>query len=411
MSHPRSTPPSAPGALACLSLSVLLSSLGTSIANVGLPSLVQAFGASFQQVQWVVLSYLLAMTALVVGAGQLGDFLGRRRLLLVGVGLFTLASALCALAPSLEALVAARALQGLGAAAMMTLSMALVGETVPKDRTGSAMGLLGSVSAAGTALGPSLGGALIAWANWRMLFLVTVPLGMGVMLLALRHLPAQAAITRTQAKAPFVSLASLRENTLWASLIMNALVATVMMATLVVGPFFLSGGLHLGPAWVGATMSVGPALSMLSGFPAGRLVDRWGAQTMLRCGLLVMLAGSLGLALLPAVWGWAGYLVAMAFLTPGYQLFLASNNTAVMTRVPADRRGKVSGLLNLARNLGLIAGASVMGAVFAAATPDLISATPAALLNGLQLTFSVAAGLLVLSLATALVARPAASRL
>ncbi|MCY1544148.1 hypothetical protein D9M68_800080 [compost metagenome] len=124
-----------------------------------------------------------------------------------------------------------------------------------------------------------------------------------------------------------------------------------------------------------------------------------------------MLAGSLGLVLLPAVWGWAGYLVAMAFLTPGYQLFLASNNTAVMTRVPADRRGKVSGLLNLARNLGLIAGASVMGAVFAAATPDLISATPAAFLNGLQLTFSVAAGLLMLSLATALATRPTASRL
>lgn len=403
--------PSAPGALTCLSLSVLLSSLGTSIANVGLPSLVQAFDASFQQVQWVVLSYLLAMTALVVGAGRLGDLLGRRRMLLAGVGVFTLASALCALAPSLEALVAARALQGFGAAAMMTLAMALVGETVPKDRTGAAMGLLGSLSAAGTALGPSLGGALIAWANWRMLFLVTVPLGLVLIWLTLRHLPAQAANTRSQARTPFVSLAGLRENALWASLAMNALVATVMMATLVVGPFFLSGGLHLSPAWVGATMSVGPALSMLSGFPSGRLVDRWGARAMLLSGLLVMLAGALGLVLLPAGWGWAGYLVAMALLTPGYQLFLASNNTAVMTRVPAERRGEVSGLLNLARNLGLIAGASVMGTVFAAATPDLISASPAALLNGLQLTFAVAAGLLLLCLATAFAARPAASRL
>ncbi|HEX5737021.1 MAG TPA: MFS transporter, partial [Hydrogenophaga sp.] len=243
------------------------------------------------------------------------------------------------------------------------------------------------------------------------LFLVTVPLGLVLMCLALRHLPAQAANTGPQAKAPLVSLTGLRENALWASLVMNALVATVMMATLVVGPFFLSGGLHLTPAWVGATMAVGPALSMLSGFPSGRLVDRWGAQTMLRSGLLVMLAGTLGLVLLPAVWGWTGYLVAMAFLTPGYQLFLSSNNTAVMTRVPADRRGEVSGLLNLARNLGLIAGASVMGTVFAAATPDLISASPAALLNGLRLTFAVAAGLLALSLATAFAARPAASRL
>ena len=118
--------PSARWALASLSLAMLLSSLGTSIANVGLPTLARAFNAPFQQVQWVVLAYLLATTTLVVSAGRLGDMVGRRRLLLAGIALFTLASVLCGMAPTLGLLIAARALQGLGAAVMMALTIKVV---------------------------------------------------------------------------------------------------------------------------------------------------------------------------------------------------------------------------------------------------------------------------------------------
>ena len=125
-------------ALISLSLSMLLSSLGTSIANVGLPTLAQAFNAPFQQVQWVVLAYLLAITTLIVSVGRLGDIIGRRRLMLGGITLFTLASALCSIAPTLWLLIAARVIQGLGAAIMMALTMAMVGEAVPKEKTGSA---------------------------------------------------------------------------------------------------------------------------------------------------------------------------------------------------------------------------------------------------------------------------------
>ena len=125
-------------ALASLSLSMLLSSLGTSIANVGLPTLALAFTASFQQVQWIVLAYLLAITTLIVSVGRLGDLTGRRRLLLAGIFLFTLASVLCGVAPTLGLLIAARSLQGLGAAIMMALTMAFVGETVPKAQIGRA---------------------------------------------------------------------------------------------------------------------------------------------------------------------------------------------------------------------------------------------------------------------------------
>jgi MFS family permease len=172
--------------LASLALATLLPSLAVSSANVALPTLAAAFGAGFAEVQWVVLAYLLATTTLIVGAGRLGDLMGRRRLLLAGVVLFTVASLLCALAPNLPLLVAARALQGMGAASMMALAMALVSASLPKNRTGRAMGLLGTMSAVGTALGPSLGGVLIGALGWPAVFAVNLPLGLLAFVLAWR---------------------------------------------------------------------------------------------------------------------------------------------------------------------------------------------------------------------------------
>ncbi len=454
-------------ALAALSLSVLLSSLGTSIANVGLPTLAQAFGASFQEVQWIVLAYLLAITTLIVSAGRLGDLVGRRRLLLAGILLFTAASVLCGAAPTLWLLIAARAAQGVGAAVMMALTMAFVGGTVPKARTGRAMGLLGTMSAIGTALGPSLGGVLISGFGWRAIFLVNLPLGILALLLAHRHLPADqprgtagaarfdhvgtlllaltlaayalamtlgrggsgplggallaAAVcgaglfVRAEARAasPLIRLRTLRDPGLSGSLATSALVSTVMMATLVVGPFYLSRGLGLHEALVGLVLSAGPLVAALTGIPAGRLTDRFGAPRTTVAGLIAMAAGAGVLSALPARSGVTGYLAPMVVLTAGYAVFQTANNTAVMADVPADRRGVVSGLLNLSRNLGLVTGASVMGAVFAlaSATADVTTARPEALATGMRITFAVAAGLIVAALAIAIaVAVASASR-
>jgi Na+/melibiose symporter-like transporter len=139
-------------ALVSLALSMLLSSLGVSIPNVALPALAHSFGAPFQQVQWVVLSYLLAITVMIVSAGRLGDIIDRRRVLLAGIFVFTIASIFCAIAPTLSSLIAARILQGCGAAVLMALTVAMVRETVTKEKTGSAMGLLGTMSALGARL-------------------------------------------------------------------------------------------------------------------------------------------------------------------------------------------------------------------------------------------------------------------
>lgn len=410
------------GVLASLALATLLPSLAISSANVALPTLAATFDARLAQVQWVVLAYLLATTTLIVGAGRLGDLLGRRRLLLAGVALFTAASALCAVAPTLPVLLAGRALQGVGAAAMMALTMALVGAALPQARTGSAMGLLGTMSAVGTALGPSLGGVLIASFGWPALFAVNLPLGLLAFVLAWRCLPVDRgtgtaagfdvpgtlwlALTlaayalamtrhagllavaaaglwlflRTEARAasPLVRLERLREPALAAGLAMNALVSAVMMATLVVGPFHLGGNLGLGAAAVGALMSIGPLVSAVSGVPAGRLVDRFGARRMTQLGLAAMAAGCAFIAWLPASLGAAAYVGPLVIVTPGYALFQAANNTAVMADVAAAQRGVVSGLLTLSRNLGLITGASAMAAVFAA--------------GGLRWSFAIATG-------------------
>jgi EmrB/QacA subfamily drug resistance transporter len=448
---------------------MLLSSLATSIANVALPTLARAFTASFQEVQWVVLAYLLAITTLIVSVGRLGDVLGRRRLLLAGIILFTVSSALCGVAPTLRLLIAARAAQGLGAAVLMALALAFVGETVPKEKTGSAMGLLGTTSAIGTALGPSLGGLLIARLGWPALFLLNVPLGLVALLLAYRHLPLDRqapqrpaadrarfdtlgtlllaltlaayalamtqgrgsfgplnlalllaafigaglfVLAETRAASPLIPLAMFRNPLLRAGFAMSTLVTTVVMATLVVGPFYLSGALALDAARVGLVLSAGPIVAALAGVPAGRVVDRFGAHRMSLAGLLGMAAGSSILPLLPARFGVPGYLAPLVVLTAGYALFQAANNTAVLTEVRPDQRGVVSGMLNLSRNLGLITGASVMGTVFAlgSATTNVLTARPEAVAAGMRLTFAVAAALIVVALAIASVSHALARR-
>lgn len=382
-----------------LGLSVLLASLGTSITNVALPTLAEAFSAPFAQVQAVVLSYLAALTILVVIAGRLGDRYGLRPMMIAGLALFTAASLLCALAPGLWLLVAARGLQGAGAAFLMTLSMAMMRQVASEGRIGRAMGLLGTVSALGTALGPALGGLIIPLMGWRGIFWVQLPLSVLALILAAAVLSPD----RAAKASPGSSLWLMLNRSLMPNLFMNVLVAAVMMTTLVVGPFYLSLALGLTATQVGLVMTVGPALSVVSGAPSGWLVDHAGSRRVLLAGLLLMTAGTFALATLPGRAGVTGYLLAIIVLTPGYQLFQAANNTAALADVRVDRRGSVSGLLNLSRNIGLIAGSTAMGALFAfgAGTADLTHAAGLAIAAGMQLTFLTAGGIMAMAILVA----------
>lgn len=447
-------------ALAALSLAVLMPSLDTSIANVALPAMARGFGAAFREVQWIVLAYLLAVTTLIVSAGALGDRFGRRRMLLTGISLFTVASLACGVAPTLALLVAARALQGLGAALMLALAVALVGETVPEARRGSTMGWLGTMSAVGTTLGPSLGGVLLARAGWPMIFLVNVPIGIVTLVLASSALPADAPrasgaprfdsvgtallattlaayalamtvgesgdvrtvsllllltvscawrFTRrmTRVSAPLLPFALLRDVCVRNGLASIALVSTVMMATLVVGPFYLSRALALPAAQVGLALSAGPLVAAIAGFPAGRLVDRLGTGRTSRGALVSLVLGLIALALMPRAVGVLGYVGPMCIVTASYALFQAATITSVTRASGAQQRGVVAGLLGLSRNLGLITGASAMGALFAAASAsaDVASASPASVAAGMRATYLFAALLVMIALVVVLVWR------
>jgi MFS family permease len=319
------------------------------------------------------------------------------------------------------------------------------------------MGLLGTMSAVGTALGPSLGGVLIAGFGWPAIFFVSVPLGLLTLLLAYRHLPADGRRTTTdrtrfdqagtlllaltlaayalavttgrgtfavvnvvllltaaaglalfvlaeaRAASPLIPLALFRNPVLSAGFAMSSLVTTVVMATLVVGPFYLSGALGLDAARIGLVMSCGPIVAALTGVPAGRIVDRFGAYRMTMAGLTAMAAGSSILPLMPVRFGIPGYIAPLAVITAGYALFQAANNTAVMADLRPEQRGVISGMLNLSRNLGLITGAAVMGAVFAlgSGTTDMMTARPEAVSAGMRITFATATVLILAALAIA----------
>ncbi|MCC2643077.1 MAG: Major facilitator superfamily transporter, putative tetracycline resistance protein, partial [Nitrospira sp.] len=306
--------------------------------------------------------------------------------------------------------------------------------------------------------GPSLGGILISELSWRAIFLVNLPLGFLIFLLVRRYLPVDShplktdpagfdhagtlllaltlaaytlamtigrgsfgprnmallvaavlgaglfAFAETRAESPLIRLAMFRNPLLSASLAMSALVSTVMMATLVVGPFYLSRTLGLNAALIGLVLSVGPFFAALTGVPAGRLADRLGAQRMTIVGLIGIAAGAFMLSMVPATLGIYGYIAPLILITVGYALFQTANNTAAMTDIRPDQRGVMSGLLNLSRNLGLITGASVMGAVFAAAssTVDIATASPDAVATGMRVTFAVAAILILIALTIAL---------
>ncbi len=447
-------------ALAALAGATLLAAMGSSIATVALPSLAAAFPATIAELQWVILAYLLTMTVTIVAAGRLGDLHGHRRLLLIGLALFTAASLAGAASPNLGLLFAARAVQGVGAAVLMAMPMSIARNTVAADRTGAVMGLLGTMSAIGTALGPSLGGLLMAQFGWQAAFVLLAVGGIAVTALVVGALPATPQMSTTRqrmdwpgsalltvglslyavaaagalgasawslgllllgvmmlglfvvsqqrAVSPLVPLALLRDRVISMGLATNLLMGAVMMATLVVGALFLSFGLGLGESQTGLVMAVGPVTAALAGIPAGRLSDRLGYRRAMLLGLAEIAVGATCLATLPIWWGTAGYVGALIVLTPGFQLFLAANNAAVMQAAPDGQRGMVSGLLGLARNLGLLTGASAMATLFGAlvGTERIATASEASIGSAFTTVFLLAAGLAVAGMVLALYGRP-----
>lgn len=443
-------------------LGVLMYTLDTSIVNIVLPTLVKIFHTNFATIQWVVLSYLLVVTALVLGAARLGDMVGKKQLYLGGLILFTVSSLLCGLSPGVGWLIGFRTLQGLGAVMISGLGAAIVTEVFPHSERGRALGIIGAVVSLGIALGPTVGGLLIGISDWRGIFLVNVPIGIFASLVVARNVPPSPinqakqkfdwlgslimsvtlvcfalgmtngqnhgfGSTETLAlllsatiglicflriearmKQPMLDLKLFRNIQFSLSLLTAMLVFIVIAGAIFITPFFLELVLHYPTQKVGLLLAVSPVLGGIVAPFSGNLSDRFGPRIISLIGLVLMTIGCLSISTFDAHLTELGYIARIAPFGIGLGMFQSPNNSAILGEVPPERLGIASGLLSLSRTLGQSTGLAVMGTLFAVLTLsvtsaiDVTTASTEALVFGVHETFRIAA--LVLLTAAALVA-------
>lgn len=392
--------------------------MGTGV-NVALPTLVRTFETDFAVVQWVVLSYLLATSALLPVLGRLADAFGKRRFFLAGFATFALGSLLCGLAPSAGALIALRTLQGLGSAVLTALGLAIVTDVFPASERGRAIGVNGAVLSAGIVIGPTLGGFLIDALSWRWVFWIGVPLGLAGLLLAWRVVPAgrgdrergfdvagaatlvvaltalSLALTFGQGRgftdaavlalfalagagliafpaierravAPVLELSLLRNRELTIGLVAGLATFIAIAGTIFLMPFYLEKVLGYAPREVGLLMSVVPIVLVLTAPLAGILADRVGARPVTVAGLALILIGYLAIGTLDTETTALGFVLRFLPIGLGMGTFQTPNNSAVMGSVPRRRSGVAGGLLALTRTLGQTAGIAVLGSLWVA---------------------------------------------
>jgi EmrB/QacA subfamily drug resistance transporter len=438
--------------LAGVGLGVLMATIDVSIVNISLPTLVQSLDTDFPTVQWVALGYTLVITSLMLAAARLGDMLGSKRPYLIGLGLFTLGSLLCGLAPSAGWLIAFRAFQGLGAAFMQALGVAIITTTFPASQRGRALGVVGGIVASGLALGPPLGGLMIGLFGWRSVFLVNLPLGAVAWFLAVRFVPPTPpgdtgqrfdlagaftlmaslacyalamtwgqlhgfgealtlvllaaaalclggfALLELRLPQPMVDLTLFKDPLFSLNLLMS-LLSFIQLGGVVVVPFFLELVLGYSTMQAGLMMMTVPVSMGLVSPWAGWLSDRYGPRGISLLGLLLLALGSYGLSTLhPEVSLW-GYILRATPIGLGMGLFQSPNNSAIMGQVPRHRVGVASGLVSLARTLGNTTGLPLMGAIFShgvlaeahlPARAAVTQAPPEALAAGLRGAYRVA---------------------
>ena len=400
------------------SIGVLMTALDTLVVTTSLPVLRVSLHASLSSLEWTVNAYNLSFACLLLTGAALGDRFGRRRMFTIGVGVFTAASALSALSPSVEALIAARAFQGAGAALVTPLTLTLISEAFPTEKRGVAIGLWGGITGLAVAAGPVVGGAIAGGISWHWIFWLNVPIGLALMPLAARKL-SESFGPRPQLDLVGLALASLAalgvtwalvraDSVGWGSVeIMGSLIVGLVLAGLFVGwerrsrtamlpleffrdrtfastnvvsffmwaalfgtlflmaQFFqialgtspLGAGLRLLP-WTGAPMVVAPI--------AGALSERYGNRPFMAAGLALQAIG-LGWIAVIATPG-MGYLqlgVALGVAGVGISMCFPTVANSVMGSVPLSEAGVASGTNSMLRELGGVLGIAVLASVFA----------------------------------------------
>ena len=332
--------------------------------TTALPTIRSDLGADLVGAEWTVNAYTLAFALLLIGGAALGDRFGRRRMFAVGIATFTAGSAAAASATDVGALVAARAVQGAGAAIFVPLAMTLLTVATPAERRGRALGAWGGIGGLGAALGPLLGGALTALAGWQSIFWINVPLGLALVALAGPCL-AESRGRRTGLDLPPLRLFRSRAFTT-----ANA-VALLFYAALFGGLFLVTQliqvGLGAAPLDAGLRLLPMAAMPMLLAPVGGALADRFGARPPMVLGVALVAAGAAGLAAGTAPGVTYGALVApLVLMGAGSGLFFAPVAHAVLGAVPPHEHGTASGVSTTVRELAVVLGVTVLGAVFAA---------------------------------------------
>ncbi len=399
-----------------VSVGVFMATLDGSVVNVALPSIRTHLGASIGGVEAVVSVYLLVISATLLAAGRLGDVLGRRRVFTGGMLLFTLGSGLCGSAGSLPALVAARGIQALGAAAMMSMGPAIVTQIFPRERRGQALGAVSSVVAAGLTAGAPVGGAILSFASWHGVFLVNLPVGLIGAAWAWRALPeepagerlrfdlpgaawlgvalaaaigaveaaphsgrwvtalaavaavASAILWRVERRsaAPLVDPGLLADRTISLGLVAALLSYAALFHQMMLSPFFLADVKGLSQAGLAATLTVVPVALMVTSPISGWFSDRRGPRIPQVAGGVMVAAGLAWLGISDGATSMPAIVAAFALEGAGMGLFQPPNNSAVMGALPRAKLGSGGGLLATSRNVGMVLGVATGAALFEA---------------------------------------------
>jgi EmrB/QacA subfamily drug resistance transporter len=453
-------------ALAAVGSGIFMATIDGSIVNIALKTIQDSFGTEFHTVEWVVLCYLLTITCLLPTMGRVGDLFGKRRVALIGFAVFTIGSALCGLAWNIETLIAARVIQGVGAAMLQGVSPALLVTAFPPQERGQALGYTGTIVAAGILTGPVLGGLLLQHTTWPVIFFVNVPIGIIAILVSLRALPDDRtrseqrfdipgalilagallfilyALTEGQtwgfgdlrtigllvagmiglvgfvlweqrAAAPMINLKLFESPAFSLSLIAALGSFLAISFNFLLLPYYLQEVLNYDTQRTGLTLIASPLVLALVSPLSGRLSDRFGARWLGVLGLAITSGSLFTMAMLNTASTQFDVIWRLMALGLGIGLFQSPNNSTTMGSVPRNALGIAGSLLAVMRTLGQTAGIALAGAIWATLvissagrvfTP-ITTAPPEALVSGMHGAMLIAGILAALAIIPAL-ARP-----
>jgi len=435
------------GVLLAIGVGTFMSALDGSVVNIILPIVRQQFGASVAAVEWVITIYLLVLSALLLSVGRLGDLRGHRSVYVAGFLVFLLGSALCGVSPSVGVLIGARGLQAIGASMLMANSPAILTKSFPAEMRGRALGLQATMTYLGLMVGPSIGGWLANALGWRWVFYINLPVGLLALFLALHFVPRDAGSSARQAfdvrgavtfalglvslllalnqghawgwaspltlgllagsvillivflraertvPAPMLDLSLFRQRTFSASAGSALLNYVCVYTMLFLLPFYLLQARGLTTAQAGVLLTAQPVAMAVVAALSGGVSDRIGTRLPSMLGMGLLAVGLWLLSGLTADTPSLVFVLKLGLAGLGVGIFVSPNNSALMGAAPGHRQGIAAGILALARNVGMVIGVGIAGAIYTTVLSHSMSGETAAILEAIRIAYLTAAGI------------------